>query len=64
MVVPLTTSEKEHDMRIDIGLIDGKKAKANISQIRVVDTKRFEEKISFLSKTEFSKLKKIVKELF
>ena len=63
IVVPLTTSDQEHRYRISIGLIDGKEAKAIISQIRVVDTKRFVEKIGVLDKAIFSNIIKSIKGL-
>ena len=44
LVVPLTTSPREHALRLSVGVVDGKPAKANISQMRVVDTRRLEEK--------------------
>lgn len=63
MVVPLTTSSREHVLRIPIGKIEKEEAKANISQIRVIDTRRLVEKIGFLEKDVFSKLRKAVKDL-
>lgn len=64
VVIPLTTSNQEHKYRMSIGLIDGKEAKAIISQIKVVDTKRFIEKIDVLDKEIFGKILKSVKGLF
>lgn len=63
MIVPLTTSSREHVLRIPIGKIEKEEAKANISQIRVIDTRRLVEKIGFLEKDVFSKLRKAVKDL-
>lgn len=63
LVVPLTTSPRKHALRISIGEIEGEEAKANLSQIRVVDTKRLEEKIGFLNVDIFSKLRKAAKDL-
>jgi mRNA interferase MazF len=63
LVVPLTTSPHNHVLRISVGKIEGEEAKANISQIRVIDTKRLEEKIGFLEKDLFVKLRKAVKDL-
>jgi hypothetical protein len=45
-------------------LIDGKEASANLSQLRLVDTRRLIEKISFLEKDIFEILIKRVRELF
>ena len=64
LVVPLTTSLHEHPLRIDVGMIDGRSARANLSQIRVVDTRRLVEKIGFIDKAVFQKLKKTARSLF
>mgnify|MGYP001560157142 FL=1 len=64
LVVPLTTSLREHPLRIDVGMIDGRSARANLSQIRVVDTRRLVEKIGFIDKAVFQKLKKTARSLF
>jgi len=63
LVVPLTTSPRKHALRIPIGKIEGEEAKANLSQIRVVDTKRLQSRIGFLEKDVFSKLRKAAKDL-
>jgi mRNA-degrading endonuclease toxin of MazEF toxin-antitoxin module len=54
----LTTSSREHALRLSVGVVDGKSAKANISQMRVVDTRRLEEKIGFLDKEAFETVRK------
>ncbi len=64
LVVPLTTSIRDHALRISIGIVDGKQARANLSQIKVIDTKRLLEKISFMEKGVFQELRKAVKNLF
>jgi len=61
LVVPLTTSAREHPLRIPVGDIQGEKARANISQIRVVDTRRLVEKVGFLDERLFQELKKRTK---
>ena len=63
MIIPLTTSEREHKLRMPIGLVDGRAARANLSQIRVIDTRRLEQKIGFLEKEIFNELRKAVKNL-
>jgi mRNA interferase MazF len=63
MVIPLTTSLKKHSMRICLGKLEGKDASAIISQIRVVDTKRFVNKIGKLEKEKFEEIRKVVKNL-
>lgn len=64
LVAPLTTSEREHPLRVAVGLVQGNLAKANISQLRVIDTRRLLKKIAFLDKKEFEELKKRIRELF
>jgi mRNA interferase MazF len=64
IVVPLTTSRREHALRIQIGEVGGKQARANISQLRVIDTRRLGEKICFLNKKNFAELRKAVRNLF
>ncbi|OGG93756.1 hypothetical protein A2609_00690 [Candidatus Kaiserbacteria bacterium RIFOXYD1_FULL_47_14] len=64
LVVPLTTSSREHSLRVPVGLIEGQQARANLSQIRVIDTRRLEEKIGFLEKDGFSKLRKTARNMF
>jgi len=64
LVAPLTTSKRTHKMRVDVGIIDGRVARANISQIRVIDTKRLVEKVGFLDKNVFVKLRKSIRDLF
>ncbi len=64
LVIPLTTSPRKHTLRVPIGKIEEEEAKANLSQIRVIDTRRLEEKIGFLDKNMFINLRKAVRELF
>ncbi len=64
LIVPLTTSEKEHFLRLAVGQVDGKNAKANLSQLRLIDTRRLTEKIGFLEKEIFIELAKRTRELF
>ena len=63
LVVPLTTSPRRHALRVSIGSVEGQEARANLSQLRVVDTRRLERKIGFLEKSVFSKLRKAAKDL-
>src|SRR3989338_3895149 len=53
LIVPLTASLNQHPLRIRVGLVDGKEASAILSQIRVIDTKRFVRKIGTLKKQTF-----------
>ena len=63
MIIPLTTSPREHRLRMSVGLVNGRVARANLSQIRVIDTRRLEQKIGFLEKEMFAELRKAVKNL-
>ena len=53
-----------HRPRMPIGMVDGRMARANLSQLRVVDTRRLERKIGFLEKEVFAHIRKAVRELF
>lgn len=64
LVLPLTTSSKNHPLRVPIGLVDGKEARANLSQLRLIDTRRLVEKIGFLDTVIFRELIKRVRDLF
>ena len=62
-VAPLTTSPKRHPYRIPIGFVEGEPASAIISQLRLIDTRRLVNKIGFLDKGTFAKVKKAAKDL-
>ncbi len=63
LVVPLTTSTRVHPLRVSVGMIDGRAARANLSQIRIVDTRRLEKKIGFLEKKVFVSIRKAARGL-
>ncbi len=63
LVAPLTTSEEKHKYRIPVGLVAGKTAKAIISQIKIVDTKRLVNKIAVLDEKTFEIIRKSIKDL-
>jgi mRNA interferase MazF len=63
LVIPLTTSLNEHRMRIPVGMVDGRAARALLSQMRVVDTKRLVNKIGFLEHEVFTSIRKAVKDM-
>ena len=63
LVVPLTTSAREHPLRVAVGEIDGRTARANLSQMRVIDTRRLVEKLGFLEKETFRALRKAARDL-
>ena len=63
LVAPLTTSAREHPLRVSVGIVDGYSARANLSQIRVIDTRRLVEKVGFLGKEIFAHIRKAAKGL-
>ncbi len=63
LVVPLTTSKRKHPLRIAVGFVQESEAFANLSQIRVIDTRRLESKIGFLDKELFAKLRKTARDM-
>ncbi|MBI4087162.1 type II toxin-antitoxin system PemK/MazF family toxin [Candidatus Kaiserbacteria bacterium] len=63
-VIPLTTSPHPHRLRISVGIVQDKEAKALLSQLRVIDTRRLVEKVGFLDKEIFAELRKAVRNLF
>jgi mRNA-degrading endonuclease toxin of MazEF toxin-antitoxin module len=64
LVIPLTTSSKKHHTRVQLGVVDGKFASALLSQVRVVDTKRFVYKIGFIDQAIFNNVRKIAKAFY
>ncbi len=63
LVAPLTTSPRKHVLRVSVGLVEESEARANLSQIRVVDTRRLERKIGFIDRDLFSKLRKATRDI-
>ena len=63
LVVPLTTSAKKNKYHVVLGEVGGKSAAAIISQVRLVDVRRFIDKIGMLDKEKFEEMKNAVKDL-
>lgn len=63
LIVPLTTSTTSNEYRIKAGIVAGKKASAIISQIRLIDTKRFVNKIGVIDEATFETIRKAVRNL-
>lgn len=63
LIVPLTTSTRNHALRVSVGLVEDRQACANLSQIRVSDTRRLVRKVGFLDKDAFSKLRKAARDM-
>jgi mRNA interferase MazF len=62
-VVPLSRSEKKNRYYIPVGIVDGKKAFAIISQMRPIDTKRLTNKICFMDEKYFEATKQAIKDI-
>ncbi len=62
LVVPLTTSTKQNFYHTPVGIIGSRQAFAIISQLRLIDTKRLDQKIVQLDKGTFDTVRKAVKE--
>ena len=63
VVVPLTTSKHEHPLRPSVGIVEGKQARALLSQIRVIDTKRLIRKIEHLEQDRFEDIRKAIRDM-
>jgi mRNA-degrading endonuclease toxin of MazEF toxin-antitoxin module len=61
LVVPLTKSSTHHKFKIKLSRIGNFDSWCIISQLRVIDTRRFTVKITEIEKSEWSKIKKIVR---
>jgi mRNA interferase MazF len=64
LIIPLTASLKKNKYYIPIGKVAEKEAQAIISQIRLIDTRRFIERECVLKKEIFEIIKKAIKDLF
>ncbi len=63
LVVPLTTSQKKNPYHVSAGIVNSKPSFAIISQLRLVDTKRFINRIEVLNEEIFQEIKNAVKGL-
>ena len=65
LIVPLTTSPKKNKYHFKLGKVIGdKSSSAVISQLRLIDTRRFVESPGALEKEKFAELKNAVRNLF
>lgn len=60
LCVPITTKQKSGKYYTDINLGDGKTRKVILSQIRLIDSKRLQEKITTLDEPHFREIKQAV----
>lgn len=58
--IPITMANKSSKFYSPINLKDGKKRSAIISQIRLLDSKRFLDKIGFISEENYAEIQKAV----
>lgn len=58
--VPLTTRKKKSVYYAEVNLGDGVYRQAALSQVRMIDTKRLQEKIGTLGRKQFRKIKQAV----
>lgn len=63
VAIPLTTATSDHPFRPALGLVDGKDARALLSQMRIMDTKRLVRKIGYLEENTFERIRKAAKDL-
>ena len=61
--IPLTTSEHKHTFRPSVGLVDGKEARALLSQMKLMDSKRLISKMGYLSEEIFMDIRKAAKDM-
>jgi len=64
LCIPLTTKPKEGKYYHNINLGDGLARKVILSQIRLIDSKRLEEKMCTLDQIQFSSIKQKIIQLF
>ncbi len=62
-VIPITTSKKKNSYHIKIGEIEGRECFAIISQLRLIDTKRFTDRLFIVDKAIFEEIRKAVRDL-
>ena len=55
--LPLSTSTKNNDYHFSVGMVDGKKAVAILSQLRNIDSRRLINKIGHIEQEYFSRIK-------
>lgn len=63
LIVPLTASSQKHLLRPSVGVVADKEARALLSQLRVIDTKRLISKVGYLEKSIFETIRKTVRDL-
>ena len=59
----VAVTSQSHELRVPVGPVEGFEARANLSQIRVIDTRRLEAKVGFLEMSMFSNLRKAARDI-
>lgn len=60
-VIPLTTSKKKNPYHVSVGEIEGRESFAIISQLRLIDTKRFTDRLAIVEEDKFEDIRKAVR---
>lgn len=63
LIIPLTTSTKKSLYYLPVGTIADRKAAVIVSQLRLIDTRRLDQHIATINKTNFERIRKAVKGL-
>lgn len=63
VIIPLTAATNPHPLRPSLGLVGGREARALLSQMRVIDTKRLVRKMEYLNKEIFERIRKAAKDM-
>ena len=63
VIVPLTTSKKESLYNIFLGKVGNKESSVITSQIRLIDTRRFANRMGIIDSITFETIRKAIKDL-
>lgn len=63
LVLPITTSKKENKYHFPIGNITGKESFVILSQVRLIDTRRFINRVAILDQKTFEEIKNSFRDL-
>ena len=63
LVVPLTTSKKKNKYHSSVGVINSEESFIITSQLRLIDTRRFTDRLTVLDKEIFDELRKTIRGL-
>ena len=63
LIVPLTTSAKKNPYHVEIGIVGERKSSVIVSQLRLIDTKRLQDRLAVLDKDKFEEIRKAIRDL-